>query len=144
MEELLRKIVGMVYTGIIPGLQLLESQLQKMQARQQDPKGPVLPTKSGNAPEKKFGNAPEKSLEMHQKNPSKCGTLKLSLSTHPNLKGHTSGDPLPHKGAKVVIPTTAHFSKRGGSLVPKWKNYTVAKSAMLCLWWNTLEGKLSF
>ena len=30
MEELLRKIVGMVYTGIIPGLQLLESQLQKV------------------------------------------------------------------------------------------------------------------
>ena len=60
MKELLRKIVGMVYTGIIPGLQLLESQMQKMQARQQDPKGPVLPTKSGNAPEKKFGNAPEK------------------------------------------------------------------------------------
>ena len=83
-----------------------------MQARQQDPKGPDLPTKYEKVSEEKFGKAPEKSLEMHQKNPSKCGTLKLSLSTHPNLKGHTSGGPLPHKGAKVVIPTTAHFSKR--------------------------------
>ena len=115
-----------------------------MQARQQDPKGPDLPTKYEKVSEEKFGKAPEKSLEMHQKNPSKCGTLKLSLSTHPNLKGHTSGGPLPHKGAKVVIPTTAHFSKRGGSLVPKGNNYTVAKSTILRLWWNTLEVKLSF
>ena len=38
IEELLRKIVGMVYTGIIPGLQLLESQLQKNASKATRPK----------------------------------------------------------------------------------------------------------
>ena len=80
MEELLSKIEGMVYTGIIPGLQLLESQMQKNARNETRPKRTSPPHQVWKRARKKFGNAPEKSLETHQKKSmKKC--QKKSLET---------------------------------------------------------------
>ena len=86
-KETLRTIIGMVYTGIIPGMQLLETQLQKTQEMQENLKGPVSPSRTTNivvqkAPTKIFGAAPEKRFKNYAKLSEKRWT-NLNKITHP-------------------------------------------------------------